>query len=110
VREAVRKWTSPSLGPSLFKGILRARPTNGSRGSAGELGRKLSQRLSSGWDEIIDGFGFPVVHAMAAGTPVITSDGSALPEIVGGAALLTSQGRNPSNDSTKIRLADGFRR
>ena len=35
-----------------------------------------------------EGFGFPVLEAMAAGTPVITSNVSSLPEIAGGAAIL----------------------
>jgi glycosyltransferase involved in cell wall biosynthesis len=35
-----------------------------------------------------EGFGLPVVEAMACGTPVVTSNGSALPEVAGGAALL----------------------
>ncbi len=36
-----------------------------------------------------EGFGIPVLEAMAAGTPVITSNVSALPEVAGGAAILT---------------------
>ena len=35
-----------------------------------------------------EGFGLPVLEAMAAGTPVVTSDASCLPEIAGGAAVL----------------------
>ncbi|MEO8594247.1 MAG: glycosyltransferase family 1 protein [Candidatus Solibacter sp.] len=35
-----------------------------------------------------EGFGMPVLEAMAAGIPVITSDRSALPEVAGDAALL----------------------
>ena len=35
-----------------------------------------------------EGFGIPVVEAMACGTPVITSNVTSLPEIAGGAALL----------------------
>jgi alpha-1,3-rhamnosyl/mannosyltransferase len=35
-----------------------------------------------------EGFGLPVVEAMAAGTPVVTSTVSSLPEIAGDAALL----------------------
>jgi glycosyltransferase involved in cell wall biosynthesis len=35
-----------------------------------------------------EGFGLPVVEAMACGTPTITSKGSSLEEIAGGAALL----------------------
>jgi glycosyltransferase involved in cell wall biosynthesis len=35
-----------------------------------------------------EGFGFPVLEAMACGTPVITSNVSSLPEVAGEAALL----------------------
>lgn len=35
-----------------------------------------------------EGFGFPVLEAMAVGTPVITSNVSSLPEVAGDAALL----------------------
>lgn len=35
-----------------------------------------------------EGFGFPVLEAMASGTPVAASNVAAIPEIVGGAALL----------------------
>jgi glycosyltransferase involved in cell wall biosynthesis len=37
---------------------------------------------------LYEGFGFPVLEAMACGTPVICSDTSSLPELVGEAALL----------------------
>jgi alpha-1,3-rhamnosyl/mannosyltransferase len=40
------------------------------------------------YPSLYEGFGFPVVQAMAAGTPVVTSNVSCLPEIVGDAALL----------------------
>ena len=35
-----------------------------------------------------EGFGLPVLEAMAAGTPVITSNTSSLPEVVGNAGIL----------------------
>jgi len=35
-----------------------------------------------------EGFGFPVLEAMACGCPVLTSNASSLPEVVGDAALL----------------------
>lgn len=37
---------------------------------------------------LFEGFGFPVLEAMACGTPVVTSNVSALPEVAGDAALL----------------------
>lgn len=42
---------------------------------------------------LYEGFGLPPLEAMAHGTPVVTSNGSALPEVVGNAALLV----NPEN-------------
>jgi glycosyltransferase involved in cell wall biosynthesis len=35
-----------------------------------------------------EGFGFPVLEAMASGTPVVTSNVSSLPEVAGDAAVL----------------------
>ncbi len=37
-----------------------------------------------------EGFGLPVIEAMACGAPVVASDASSLPEIAAGAALLAS--------------------
>ena len=37
---------------------------------------------------LYEGFGFPLLEAMACGTPVLTSNISSLPEVVGNAALL----------------------
>jgi glycosyltransferase involved in cell wall biosynthesis len=40
------------------------------------------------YPSLYEGFGFPVVQAMAAGTPVLTSNVSSLPEVVAGAGEL----------------------
>jgi glycosyltransferase involved in cell wall biosynthesis len=40
------------------------------------------------YPSLFEGFGLPLVEAMACGTPVISSDRTALPELVGTAGLL----------------------
>ncbi len=40
------------------------------------------------YPSVYEGFGLPILEAMACGTPVITSDVSSSPEVAGGAALL----------------------
>ncbi len=45
------------------------------------------------YSSFYEGFGFPVIEAMAAGTPAITSNRSSLPEITGNAAYLVNPNR-----------------
>lgn len=41
------------------------------------------------YPSLYEGFGLPVIEAMACGTPVITSNSSSLPEVVGAAGIMT---------------------
>jgi glycosyltransferase involved in cell wall biosynthesis len=50
----------------------------------------LSGAVALVYPSLYEGFGFPVLEAMACGTPVVTSDVSALPEVAGDAAILVS--------------------
>lgn len=56
--------------------------------SASELPTIISQAIALVFPSLWEGFGFPVLEAMACGTPVITSNISSLPEVTGGAAVL----------------------
>jgi glycosyltransferase involved in cell wall biosynthesis len=53
-----------------------------------ELARWYRRAAIFAFPSLDEGFGMPVLEAMAAGTPVITSNRSALPEVAGEAALL----------------------
>jgi len=53
---------------------------------------------------LYEGFGFPVIEAMACGTPVVTSDNSSLPEIAGGAALLVDPKKPKEIAAALLRL------
>ncbi len=55
------------------------------------------------WPSLYEGFGLPVLEAMAVGTPVLTSNVSSLPEVAGEAALMV----NPYN---VLDIAEGLTR
>ncbi|MDC0837876.1 glycosyltransferase, partial [Limnoraphis robusta] len=48
----------------------------------------INQAIALVFPSLWEGFGFPVLEAMACGTPVITSNLASLPEVAGEAALL----------------------
>lgn len=52
-----------------------------------DLGSLLSGALAFVFPSLYEGFGLPVLEAMACGTPVVCSDVSSLPEVAGDAAL-----------------------
>ena len=58
-----------------------------------ELPIIINQALALVFPTLWEGFGLPVLEAMACGTPVITSNISSLPEVAGDAAILI----NPYN-------------
>ncbi|CAN1209718.1 RfbW [Tumidithrix helvetica PCC 7403] len=53
-----------------------------------ELPKMINQAIALVFPSLWEGFGFPVLEAMACGTPVITSNLSSLPEVAGDAAIL----------------------
>ena len=58
------------------------------------------------YPSLYEGFGLPVLEAMACGTPVLTSDASSLPEVVGDAAVLVSPSSVESIAAGLRRLLD----
>jgi glycosyltransferase involved in cell wall biosynthesis len=64
--------------------------------SPDELARWYSRATIFAFPSLDEGFGMPVLEAMAAGTPVVTSTRSALPEVAGDAAILVDPGDTES--------------
>jgi glycosyltransferase involved in cell wall biosynthesis len=56
------------------------------------------------YPSLFEGFGLPVLEALACGTPVITSNASSLPEVAGDAALLVDPHDTESLVSAMQRL------
>ena len=68
-----------------------------------ELGCLYKLATVLAFPSIYEGFGFPVAEAMAAGTPVIASNTSSIPEVAGDAALLLSP-LNPEQWAEALKL------
>jgi glycosyltransferase involved in cell wall biosynthesis len=81
------------LGAEVADGIRRRRLEDRTRVSEAGLTRAELAALYSRaavfvFPSIYEGFGLPVLEAMACGAPVVTSDRSAMPESAGDAAVL----------------------
>lgn len=77
---------------SVERVVARHRLGDGVRFLGKVADRDLSALLSSAsafaFPSLYEGFGLPVLEAMACGTPVVTSNRSSLPEVVGNAAIM----------------------
>ncbi|WP_173645698.1 glycosyltransferase family 1 protein [Geminocystis sp. NIES-3709] len=74
--------------------------------SSEDLPRILNQAQALVFPTLWEGFGFPVLESIACGTPVITSNISSLPEVVGEAGLLVNPHNINSISSAMNQMAE----
>ncbi|WP_299938797.1 glycosyltransferase family 1 protein [uncultured Pelagimonas sp.] len=74
------------------------------RVSDGELKTLYAHAAAFVWPSLYEGFGIPPLEAMSLGTPVLSSDTTAMPEILGDAALYFT----PTDPSDITRALKAF--
>ena len=90
-----RGWRDESLLARLRASPVADRVTLAGRVSDEELVRLYQGAACFLFPSLYEGFGFPPLEAMACGAPVVCSDATTLPEVVGDAGLLVDA-RDPA--------------
>lgn len=83
-----------NMGETVRRSGLEGRVRCPGRLSIEDITRLYSHADLFVFPSLYEGFGMPVLEAMACGAPVVTSNRTSLPEVAGEAALLV----NPEND------------
>jgi alpha-1,3-rhamnosyl/mannosyltransferase len=71
-----------------------------------DLARLYCSATAVVYMSLYEGFGLPPLEAMASGTPVVVSDCSSLPEVVGDAGLQLSPYDEPAIRAAMLRLIE----
>ena len=76
------------------------------RATDGELAHLYASAACLLFPSLYEGFGFPPLEAMSVGLPVIASDRSAIPEVVGDAAVLVGPHEWDAMAEAAVRLVE----
>ncbi len=93
VMAGYRGWHNEQLVPEAERAVLGERLHQLGRVAEAELQVLYANATAFAFPSLHEGFGLPVLEAMAAGVPVVASDIPPLREVAGGAALLVPPGR-----------------
>ncbi|SHL79277.1 glycosyltransferase family 4 protein [Hymenobacter psychrotolerans] len=69
-----------------------------------ELVQLYAAALATAYVPFFEGFGIPIIEAQACASPVLTSDRSSMPEVAGGAALLSNPNSPAAIAEALVRL------
>ena len=83
-----RTWAAEEADAVIRKHGLESDVVDLGKSPMSELPQLYSGAVALAYPSLWEGFGLPIVEAMAAGTPVITSNNSSMKEIGGDAAIL----------------------
>ncbi|HET8777544.1 MAG TPA: glycosyltransferase family 1 protein [Candidatus Limnocylindria bacterium] len=83
-----RGWRNGAFWRALDRSPARDRVIIAGRQPDGSIAALLRHCAVLAYPSLYEGFGLPILEAMAAGVPVVTSDRSSMPEVAGGAAVL----------------------
>lgn len=97
-------WKSDDVYASIKSSRFRNRIYEIGYLSEGELLKVMHHASCIAYPSFAEGFGLPVLEAMAAGVPVVTSAGSVMEEVAGGCAWLCNA-LDPNDISEKLATA-----
>lgn len=99
-------WLSDEIGAEVRKLGLSDRVLLPGYIPDDDLPALMSGALAFVFPSLYEGFGLPVLEAMACGTPVVSSDASSLPEVAGQAALLVDPQDTEALAEALVRIVE----